>query len=224
MNEEKKYVSYLRLSKDGGTGLGIEAQRSIIKHFYPDVVQEFTELKSARNITERPVLNEAITFCLANDAVLIVAKTDRLSRRTEDGLYVLSKLDNRLICCDIPGERVDKFILTLFLAIASRELELISIRTKQALAENKRRGKLNGQVGKNNLTNEGRRKGRESQRQASLDNPNHRRAIALIRELKNQGLSLRDIAKRLNDNNYLTSMENDWSAPSVGALLKRASV
>ncbi len=49
----------------------------------------------------------------------------------------LKVLVGRLQSCDIPN--LDKFTLTLFMAIADRERELIGIRTKAALTEKRKR-------------------------------------------------------------------------------------
>jgi DNA invertase Pin-like site-specific DNA recombinase len=80
---------------------------------------------------------KAIELCKKENAVLVIAKIDRLSRNTEDALWIYRELDGRLESCDIPN--LDKFALTLFMAIADRERELIGIRTKAALQEKKKR-------------------------------------------------------------------------------------
>ena len=65
-----------------------------------------------------------------------MAKIDRLSRDTEQSLSIYRNLDGRLNSCDIP--HLDKFTLTLFMAIADRERELIGLRTKQALDQKRK--------------------------------------------------------------------------------------
>src|SRR5690242_897137 len=100
MKAERKYIAYYRVSKDShksgrsvSNGLGLEAQKQIVEHFYRDnIVKDFTETKSAKNITDRPVLQEAIKYCLDNDCWLVVAKLDRLSRSVDDVRFVHVKL------------------------------------------------------------------------------------------------------------------------------------
>ena len=126
----EKYVAYYRLSKmdDRSAGLGLEAQRQIVEHYFRGHdIKSFTEIKSAKNITERPQLQQAIAFCIAHNCNLVVAKLDRLSRDVDDCRHVLHILGSRLRSCDIPGP-LDKFTLTLFAAFAERERELISLR------------------------------------------------------------------------------------------------
>ena len=73
---------------------------------------------------------------------------------TEGALSIYNELDKRLVSCDIPN--LDKFTLTIFMAIADREKELIGIRTKAALKAKKDKGhKLETKA---NLTEAGRQK------------------------------------------------------------------
>jgi len=70
-----------------------------------------------------------------------VAKIDKLSRKTEQALQIYSELQARLESCDIPN--LDKFTLTLFMAIADQERKLIGLRSKATLDE-KRKKPVNG--------------------------------------------------------------------------------
>ena len=135
-----QYVTYTRVSTkgQGESGLGLEAQDALLSHYLSDedIAKRFTETASAKTVDARPVLQEAIAYCLANNTGLAVAKVDRLSRITEHALDVYSLLGGMLYSCDIPCTKfapMDKFTLTIFMAIADRERELIGIRTSQAL-------------------------------------------------------------------------------------------
>lgn len=130
-----KYVVYYRVStkKQGDSGLGLKAQKAYIQHFIAptQIAAEFTEVQSGAYLENRVALQKAMQLCIEKGYVLAVAKIDRLSRKTEDALWVYNQLNGQLYSCDIPN--LDKFTLTLFMAIADRERELIAIRTKQAL-------------------------------------------------------------------------------------------
>ena len=88
--EPTKYVLYFRVStrKQGESGLGLEAQRAYIDHFYKDkpILAEFTDVRSGKTIRKRPELQKAIALCKQERAVLVIAKIDRLSRKTEQAL------------------------------------------------------------------------------------------------------------------------------------------
>ena len=84
-NGAEKYVSYLRVStqRQGYSGLGLEAQREIIRNYLGDTrpLFEYIEVESGRKTDkERPQLKEALYQCRTYGAKLIVAKLDRLAR------------------------------------------------------------------------------------------------------------------------------------------------
>jgi DNA invertase Pin-like site-specific DNA recombinase len=94
----KKYVSYLRVStkEQQRSGLGIEAQRAIIKHYIDmeqaEIVQEYIEPESGKSIENRPLLQQAIAQCKQHKYILVVAKLDRLSRDVEHIFRLLTYL------------------------------------------------------------------------------------------------------------------------------------
>jgi len=215
-----EYVSYLRVStkRQGDSGLGLDAQREIIRYFYPNISREFIEVKSGKNVSERPILNEAIGYCLDRDAVLIVAKVDRLTRDTRDGLEILERLKGRIRFCDLPGEP-DKFMLTLFFAFAERERELISIRTKGALKSAKERGQRLG--GSMPWTDELRSLGVQKRIDDSKRNAENIRARSYAYELRKSGHTIREIVVKLNLCGFKTpTFRGNWSSGSVHRLLK----
>jgi DNA invertase Pin-like site-specific DNA recombinase len=222
-----EYCLYARVStkRQGDSGLGLDAQQTIARHFYPDISKEFIEVRSGKNIEDRPVLSEAIEYCLEHDAVLVVAKVDRLTRDTKDGLEILERLKGRIRFCDLPGEP-DKFMLTLFFAFAERERQLISIRTKTALESAKRSGKKLGvsspSGGRRPWDLETSRMGSETMRQKSRNNKNNIRAFTIALEMFNNGSSYRAISDKLNESDFNTPTgRGKWSVGSVYRLLSK---
>jgi len=223
----KKYVAYYRTSKDShqsgrsiSKGLGLEAQRQIVAHFAPQTEKEFTEVKSAKNITDRPVLQEAIDFCLKNNCWLIVAKLDRLSRNVDDVRFVHSKLNKKITFCDIPSDgETDLFTITLFAAFAERERELISLRTSQALkAKIQKEGKWqksNPNIVKLNEM------AVEAIKSKAKDNENNIRALEMITSKKREGLSFKEIAELLNASKFKTSQNCEFRPSQVVRIYKR---
>ena len=144
----KKYVSWRRVStkKQGGSGLGLAAQKEIIRYFIEreggELVADFEECNTGTDLNGCTELKKAIALAKDNDAVLIIAKTDRF-RNTIEALQVYDDMgDGNIMFCDLP--HTDKFTLTLFFALAEREALIVSIRTKQALAAKKARGEALG--------------------------------------------------------------------------------
>ena len=220
--EQTNYVSYLRQStkKQSLSNLGIEAQREIIQKHLGQIqpIAEFVETESGKK-TDRPKLAEALELCRKTKSTLIVAKLDRLSRNVAFTSKLLES-DVEIKFCDFP--EANRLVLHIIASIAEYEAGLISTRTKQALKAKKARGvslgkpenlvnNLGKAITKSNLTN----------RQKALDNDNNRRAIAMLKVLVTQDLSLSEMAKRLNEERFVTSQGKQFTAWQVSVLLKR---
>ena len=144
----KKFVSWRRVStkRQGSSGLGLEAQKEIIRYFIEreggELVADFKECYTGTDLNGCTELKKAIALAKENEAVLIIAKTDRF-RNTIEALQVYDDMgDGNIMFCDLP--HTDKFTLTLCCALAEREALIGSIRTKQALAAKKARGEALG--------------------------------------------------------------------------------
>lgn len=140
----KKFVSWRRVStfKQGRSGLGLEAQKEIIRYFVErekgKLIADYEECYTGKELSGCKELHKAIEHAKRENAVLIIAKTDRF-RNTIEALQVYDEMgDGNIMFCDLPTS--DKFTLTLFFALAEREALIVSIRTKQALQALKERG------------------------------------------------------------------------------------
>lgn len=217
-----KYVEYLRVStqRQGVSGLGLEAQREIIRNYLHDMIPiaEFIEVESGRH-NERPKLKEALTLCQKEGATLIVAKLDRLSRSVSF-LSSLLETDTEIIFCDFP--QANKMMLHIVSAIAQYEAELISTRTKQALAAKKARGASLGNP--HHLMDKHQQAIQNSiatNRHKANANVNNMRAIAMLRTLVAKGYSLQQMADMLNKDGFVTAHGNRFFASTVNKLIKR---
>lgn len=219
-----KYIAYLRVStqKQRKSGLGLEGQRAILEHYTKDgiILSEFIEVGSAKAIENRPQLKQAIEMAKKEKACLIVAKLDRLSRDVEHIFRLKKELGTLLMSCDLPS--TDSLTLSIFAGLAQRERELVSIRTKFALAQKKKQGVKLGKV--ENFTNVGRRKGQERNRIKATNNINNKRATELIVLYRNKGFTLQEIANRLNDNGFKTAKDKLFQKTTVLRLYKRATL
>ena len=216
------YVAYLRQStkKQEISGLGIEAQREIIQKFLGQEkpVAEYVETESGKK-TDRPKLTEALALCRKTKSTLIVAKLDRLSRNVAFTSKLLES-DVEIKFCDFP--EANRLVLHIIASIAEYEAGLISQRTKQSLKAKKARGV---QLGKpENLTSNLDRAIENSKRairKKAKDNPNNKRAVAMLKVLVEQELSLSEMARRLNEEGFVTSQGKKFSAWQVSVLLQR---
>lgn len=145
----RQYISWRRVStfKQNRSGLGLEAQKEIIRYFVErdggELVADYSECYTGKELSGCKELRKAMQHAKNIGAVLVIAKSDRF-RNCQEALGILDEMgEGHIEFCDLPHS--DRFTLTLFWALAEREALITSIRTKQALAVKKAKGcKLGG--------------------------------------------------------------------------------
>ena len=221
------FVAYLRVStqRQGYSGLGLEAQREIIQNYLGETkpIFEYVEVESGRKTDKgRPKLREALSQCRTYGAKLIVAKLDRLARNVSF-LSALLESDVEIVFCDFP--QANKMVLHILASISQYEAELISTRTKQALAAKKARGCKLGNpehlLGKHEAAIA---KSNETNRKKAADNPNNKRAVAMLKVLAAQGKTLSEMTDTLNNEGFVTSQGHEFRVSQVYVLLKRYKI
>jgi DNA invertase Pin-like site-specific DNA recombinase len=113
-----------------------------------------------------------------------------------------------IVACDMP--EASPFMLHIYAAVAQEEARAISARTKAALAAAKVRGVRLGRTG--------------AERAARYKAEARARAIELapiIRELQQQGLSMRAIAAELTKRGVPTLRGGTWHAQHVIRIVER---
>src|SRR5215471_8286223 len=138
----RRFVSYYRVStaQQGASGLGLEAQREAVSRHVAAaggvLVEEFTEIESGKK-NDRPQIAAALAMCRVRRATLIIAKLDRLARNVA---FISSLMDSGVdfVACDNP--HATRLTIHILAAVAEHEREMISARTKAALAAAKARG------------------------------------------------------------------------------------
>lgn len=187
----KKFISWRRVStkKQFGSKLGLEAQQDIISYFVEreggTLIADYVEAYTGTELSGCAELRRAINHCKTEDAVLIIAKSNRF-RNTREALDIYEEMgEGRIYFCDLPSS--DKFTLTLFFALAERESLIVKIHTKQALDAKRKRGEAMGgsagQWGKHTNKNEddrekmleyAREKSAENCKMAARNNPHNK--------------------------------------------------
>ena len=215
-----QYVAYYRVStkQQGKSGLGLEAQKAEVNRYLKaddTIIKEFTEVSSGKN-DQRVEIAKAIEYCIKNDATLLIAKLDRLSRNVS---FIFQLRDSKVnfVCCDIPD--ANTLTIGIFATMAQHEREIISKRTKAALAARKAKGLPLGTP--KNLTDSGRQKAWAVNREKAASNDNNNRAAMLIAEYKKQGMTLQAIADKLNTNNFRTSTGKQFHKTTVTRIYER---
>lgn len=218
----KSYVAYLRQStmKQQLSGLGIEVQREIIHNYIKDktLIAEYVETESGKK-SDRPQLMEALALCRKTNSILIVAKLDRLSRNVAFTSRLLES-DVEIVFCDFP--QANRLILHIISSIAEYEANLISQRTRQSLQAKKNRGIKLGMA--SNLMSKHRQaieNNCKTNRAKAENNPNNRRAIALLRTLIPQNLSLTEMTILLNEQGFTAPNGGKFQITQVKRLIDR---
>jgi DNA invertase Pin-like site-specific DNA recombinase len=143
-----KFVAYYRVSteRQGRSGLGLAAQKRKIDEFlasHGNLLGEFCDIQSGRD-DSRSELQKALTLAKREGAKIIIARLDRFSRRVS---FIANILEQGIGLCCAEMPHASDFQLHIFAALAQEERRLISERTKAALAEAKRRGRILGANG-----------------------------------------------------------------------------
>lgn len=223
MGTPQRLIAYYRVStkRQGQSGLGLEAQRSAVDDYLAlsqgDLIRSFTEVESGRN-KGRPELQKALEACRVHQAKLVIAKLDRLAR---NAAFLLSLRDAgvEFVCCDMPD--ANRLTVGILAMVAEDEAERISSRTRAALAAAKARGVKLGSAGPSNLKNQ--RAGSQAGNAAKHQKVRERvdSLAPIVRPLREQGLSLRAIADRLNEDNIPAARGGSWRAAQVKRLVDR---
>lgn len=213
-----QWVSYLRVSteRQGRSGLGLEAQRAAVTSHIASaggrLLSEYVEVESGKR-DDRPQLVAALDTCRLTGATLLIAKLDRLSR---DAAFLLGlqRAGVAFTAADMP--HADPFTVGIMALVAQREREMISGRTKAALAAAKARGTTLGGFRGRKVDG---RLGAEAQRKAA---DGFAEAVApIVAPLRQGGRSLREIAAMLTERGIRTQRGGQWSPASVRAVLLR---
>ena len=131
-------------AEQGHSGLGLEAQQASVRAFAEaqgwTLVAEYSDIASGKD-DRRPGFQAALARCRQLGAVLVAARLDRITRRAHT-LSQLLEEGYSIRAADMPG--ADDLMMRIYAAMAQKERELISERTRAALAAAKARGKTLG--------------------------------------------------------------------------------
>jgi DNA invertase Pin-like site-specific DNA recombinase len=238
----ERFVGLVRVSTEqqGESGLGLEAGLADLLTYADSVgggiIEVFTEVESGTHdeIIDRPTLLKALALAKRRKATLLIPKVDRLVRSTS--------VHTDIKRSGVPFRAVDnphanEFTLDILVAVAAQEARAIStarvskrIRlmypdgVPQAVVK-ATAGKLGASLPQcRNLTAEARAKGRAKGRAKLIREAREVYAdlVPGIEAAKAEGLSLRAVADRLNEQGHTTRTGKPWSAVQVMRVLNRA--
>ncbi|MCF8032860.1 MAG: recombinase family protein [Desulfarculaceae bacterium] len=219
MGKKGRFIAYYRVStaRQGRSGLGLEAQRRAVADYLGsngwELVKEFKEVESGKR-ADRPQLDAALRACKKHKAKLVIAKLDRLARNVA---FIAKLMESGVdfVAADLP--QANKLTIHIMAAMAEYERDMISARTKAALAAVKRRGVKLGGPRIREVSERG--------RQAQVDRADAFAAnvVPIIKEVQKAGVTtLAGIAESLNARGVPTARGGRWAAQTVKNVLERA--
>jgi len=215
-----KFVAYYRVSTQaqGRSGLGLDAQRAAVAAYLDggrwQLLAKFTEVETGKGsnaLDKRPQLRAALELSKKQRATLLVAKLDRLARNVHF-LSGLMESGVKFVAVDMPD--VNRLTVHVLAAVAEHEREMISTRTRDALAAAKKRGVKLGRAGRRNL----RRVNDQTHAYASAHAESLRNVLM---GLQARGLTQRQIAAELNELGVPAPRGGAWHLPTVQRVLAR---
>lgn len=216
----KTFIAYYRVStiQQGESGLGLAAQHSAVAAFLRNagvtLAGEYTEVETGKGsnaLDKRPQLRAALETCRKQNAVLLIAKLDRLARNVH---FVSGLLETgvEFVAADMP--QANKVMIQMYSVMAEWERDQISARTKAALAAAKARGIALGVKGSENL-----RRNIEARKAASYAFACQLRHV--ISGLKAAGFSQRGMVAELNRIGSPAPKGGCWSLIQLQRVIKQ---
>jgi DNA invertase Pin-like site-specific DNA recombinase len=244
-------IAYYRVStgQQQESGLGLKGQRANVEAYTKgegcECIGEYNEIETGTDKQARPMLERAIAHAKFANAVLVIAKMDRLTRDLHF-LTCLEKSKVRFHACDMPG--ANKMSIRIMVMVAEQEAEAISTRTRDALVayRTSRRvskrvralypdgvpadvveataGKLGASLPQcRNLDDAARRKGGQAAGlvHAQVADEFNAYIAPRILELRSAGSTLQQIAATLNAEGHHTRRGKSWTHVQVKNIVDR---
>jgi DNA invertase Pin-like site-specific DNA recombinase len=209
------FVAYYRVSTDrqGQSGLGLDAQRSAVAGFVGAraLIAEFTEVESGKR-ADRPQLAAALELCRRQRAMLVIAKLDRRARNVA---FIANLMESGVEFTAVDMPSANKLTLHILAAVAEHEREMISARTKAALAAAKARGVRLGRPDGDTRHMHSARSAKAAAFRATV--------LPEVMRLIGEGMSQRKIAAELNRRGLTTYAGRPWRVQHVNSLLAAES-
>ena len=217
--ENNRFVLLRRVSSKSqeASGLGLDAQMTEINSYLQtipgaSVEADLVEVASGgKELSERPVLAQAMDLAAKSGSVILVSRLCRLSRDLEF-VAGLMKSKVRFRIATNPG--ADELTIGIYAVMARHERLEIGRRTRQALAAAKARGVRLGTAGARNIEKANESKIQRADQFAASLRP-------VVEPLREAGKTFQEIAEILNHMGMVTSHGKKFGASTVHRITMR---
>lgn len=220
-----KAIGYIRVStqEQATSGYSLDAQKAKLEAYAALYDIELTDIVVDAGVSAKSLKREGLQRVLTTldnggaDAVLIF-KLDRLTRSVKDWNVLIEKYFTNKALLSV-SDQIDtrtaagRLCLNVLMSVAQWERETIGERTSTALQYKKSQGQHIGSVPY----------GYEAIDKTLAVVESEAAAIALIKDMKEQGLKLQAIADELNSQGIATKRGGKWYATSVKNILERVA-
>jgi DNA invertase Pin-like site-specific DNA recombinase len=201
-----RLVGYCRVStaEQGSSGLGLQAQSAAIQEAADrrgDVLVDIITEVASGGKHDRAGLEQALAMCGTEADGLIVAKLDRATRSLSHFATIMDRSRREgwaFVALDLGVDTstpAGELVANVMASVAQWERSVISERTRAALAVARASGRL-------------------SKPQRACD-PG---VVSLLLEMRSQGLTLAQTARRLEETDAPTAQGGRWTARTVKLL------
>jgi DNA invertase Pin-like site-specific DNA recombinase len=218
---------YTRVSSEGqaAEGVSLDAQAARIAAWCAandaELIETFVDAGiSGGRADNRPGLRRALdAACRARGNVLVVYSLSRMARSTKDTISISERLHKSGANLVSLSEKIDttsaagKMVFRLLAVLAEFERDLASERTQLAAAYKRARGEAWAHAPFGKVKDDAGR---------LVDDPVEQRAIADVRTLRSDGLSIRAIVAAMNARGVPTRDGGRWHIATVQRILRRA--
>ena len=224
----KKVIGYIRVSTESQaeSGLGLADQEMKIRGYCSiydlELVDVIIDAGASAKSLKRDGIQNVISL-VQSDAVdgVIVAKLDRLTRSMKDLHVLLDSVFSKVELHSV-AEKVDtstaagRLVLNVLMSVAEWEREAIGERTSAALQAKKAKSKKR-------VVNGGAPYGWKWVDGELVEIPEQQEGLAIMRRLRDSGMTYREIAKRLNEMKLSTQKGGEWKSATVRNNIVRAA-
>lgn len=223
-----KAIGYIRVSttEQATEGVSMAAQRAKIEAYALASGFELLAIHEDAGISgykaaNRPGLQAAMAAACANKGVLIVYSLSRFARNTREAIELCDTLGDAGADLVSLTEKIDttspagKLIFRMMAALAEFERDQLKERVSEAMAYAKAQGRRVGTIPFGFDLG--------ADRCHLVPNEAEQASIGMIQRFRSEGLSLREIAARLNEQGIPSKTGKGWSAKTVLGILRVAA-
>lgn len=225
-----RVIGYVRVSTihQELSGAGLMAQENMIREFCKQhnffLLDLFKETETGAE-DNRTILHDAIHACKEQNANLIVAKLDRLSRKLSFIASFKETFQLDFFVANL-GLEVNKIMIYLLAIFAELERDMISKRVKEGIAQKKRNSTYKKPKG--NLSLDYIKGSKKSQDKSKVHRQQIFKEMQIIckKHQENEGknkLTVNYYVEKLNERGNLTVQKKPWNKTNLAYMIRRYS-